>query len=89
MKGGLNKEEVEIFSQIGRDKKKTIVDHKEEEEGIEMETKLENEKKQKIVRFSDDVQLDEKILVLGSQLGCSMGTYDKTFRFDNTKVDTH
>jgi hypothetical protein len=55
MKGGLNKEEVEIFSHIGRDKKKTIVDHKEEEEGIEMETKLENEKKRKIVRFSDDV----------------------------------
>jgi hypothetical protein len=45
MRERLNKEEVERLSQIGRDKQKVVVEHKEEKEGIEMETEPENEKR--------------------------------------------
>ncbi len=55
MRGGVNKEEAERFSQLGKDRWKVVVEHNEEEEGIEMEKKLENKRRRKIVSFSNGV----------------------------------
>jgi hypothetical protein len=48
MKGGLNKEKAEWFSQLERNRQKIVVEHNEEEEGIKMETKSENETRKNI-----------------------------------------
>jgi peptide methionine sulfoxide reductase MsrB len=52
MKGKLNKEKAERILQQKKGRQKVVVKQKEEEEGTKMETKLKNEKKQKIMNFS-------------------------------------
>jgi hypothetical protein len=56
MKGGVSKEEAERLSHLGRDRQQVVVEHKEEEEGIERETELRNERR-KIVSFSNGGRL--------------------------------
>ncbi len=52
MKGGMSKVEIEKLSQLSKDRQKVV----DEEEGIEMETKSENERR-KIVSFSSGDRL--------------------------------
>jgi transcriptional regulator of NAD metabolism len=44
-KRGLSKEEAKRLSQLRKDTHKAIIEQKEEEEGIEMEIELENERR--------------------------------------------
>jgi len=45
---GVNKEEAKRLSQLDKDRQKIVVEQNKEEEGIKMETKLENGRKRKI-----------------------------------------
>ncbi len=47
----MNKKKAIFFSQLGKHRQKATMEQKEEEEGIEMETQLENEKRRKVVRL--------------------------------------